>query len=253
VQTLWLLFELDAQPHVDLLCLAPHREEEAPARGWAPLTDELLTRPLRRKQEHLLDELFDGQSLRRWWGEKATVMRGFPSLDHPHAVPGIAALDPEVIVFLRPPGVAATLADGLARRVLVARIGNQAVEDAANTVMQAVARERPEYLRSTIQELDAGRRSERCLWFGTPQVAPGDTGEEILLRMTSDLGDALMRCICSNAASSGPAVEAVRDTICANSDRFEFSETAGLRTWLSYLLLGRGRHWRYIYDKAIRC
>jgi hypothetical protein len=252
VQTLWLVSKLHSHRGVDLLGVAPQREDEVPVRGWTKLTRRLLTDRLRNAQEHLLDELFDGQSLRRWWSEEASVMTGFPSLDHPHAAPGIAALAPDVIVFFRRTGPATSLAALPGRRVLVARIGNRSVEDAMDAVVQSIAQERAERLTLTIHEVNPGGDSERCLWSASPQIAPGDTGESILLKAAAELSVALARGVDAALASAGRLDEATYDTTPVHAERAE-SEATAFRTWLTYLRSARGRHSRYVYERAVRC
>jgi hypothetical protein len=120
-----------------------------------------------------------------------------------------------------------------------------------DAVMLGIVHELPDLLNATIVLCDGVAQPQRDAWSGTPQIAPGDTGETILLRLTVELGEALAPLLSSTTGVANPR----RDIVSGAPRRASHQKprSMGLRTWLHYMRSEGGRHSRYVYEKAVRC
>jgi hypothetical protein len=235
IQTLWLLARLASAPALDLRCVVPQQSPRGRRIGWGSRAARGALASLQRRQDATLQELFDASTTREWWAHRACVLREFPSLEHPHVIPGIAAFDADCIICFG--GRLRALVNSLGCEALHVQVGGRGLDDAMNVVMLAIVNQQERWLEATIET-----SRDMRVWGHIPQIAPGDTGETLLVKIVSALAGGLAENVATEQRH-GAAVEqlAARDA------------QVGARTWYEYLRSARGRRSPFTYRHAVIC
>ncbi len=201
-----------------------------------------------RKQLERLDQLLDGKHLREWWSRSGITPIDVPHLNHADARSAIASLQPDILVRVSG-GILKRETFALARLVTLNIHHGQAPRIRGMwSIPWGIVKGRREWIGATVHVIDDGIDTGPILWRGAPQLAPGDSGNELFFRAHLEAVDALVRVICAygeglipaNWPSEGPEPSVYRSA-------------PGLWVWLRYLYLRRGMRAPIILERALKC
>jgi hypothetical protein len=200
-----------------------------------------------RKELQRLDQLLDGEYLREWWRGSGIQAIEVPHLNHADARSAITRLQPDIIVRVSG-GVLKRDIFSLARIVtlnihhgLAPRIRGMW------SIPWGIVEGRCDWIGATVHEIDDGIDTGRILWRGSPQLAPGDTGTTLFLRVHLEAIEALVTAIRHYATGTAPA-----SWPRGKDEQSVYRSAPGVWARLRYLHLRSGRHAPVILERAWR-
>jgi hypothetical protein len=206
----------------------------------------LIGRPALAQQEVLMGSLLDYRELARWWDAANIPVIDVPWLTHDLGVERIAALEPDVMIRISG-GVIPRRVFGLARMTtLNIHHGVAPAIRGVWSIPWGIVEARPDWIGATVHQIDDGINTGPVFWRGSPQIAPGDTGELLYFRAHLEASAALVRILDIYACGEKP--------VPLRSDGESVYRTApGLAAWIRYrLLLRRGLRAPWVLEKALR-
>jgi len=183
-----------------------------------------------RAQTQLLDRLFDGEYLRLWWGTagiETLELRG----DH---------LDEGVIVASSPPDVLVSLSGTFLPQ------GSAAFARVAALAVHITNIPRVECIGAFIEASDRSHLQPRLIWQEAPHVAPGDTGNILVLKAHVQAARAVLRLLRMYQHGEVPPNWEPRP------ETAKVPATLHLSDWIKYVVTARGRRGRFCYERAVR-
>lgn len=221
--------------------------------GVSGLASRLIAKKLvverqERRQLQRLDQLLDGEHLREWWQSSGITPVHVPHLNHADARSAIESLQPDIMVRVSG-GILKRETFSLAQHSTLNIHHGQAPHIRGMwSIPWGIVEGRPEWIGATVHVIDDGIDTGRVLWRGTPQLAPGDTGDELFFRAHLEAVDALVRVILDYPQGTAPT--ALQTGAQGPS---VYRSAPGLRPSLRYLRLGRGRRAPFILERAVKC
>ncbi|MFI5360992.1 MAG: formyltransferase family protein [Elusimicrobiota bacterium] len=196
----------------------------------------------------LLEELFDFDELRVWWGASGLVPAKVRALNHAEAQATLAALSPDLIVRVTG-GILKPQIVSLARiAALNIHHGQAPLIRGMWSIPWGIVEGRRDWIGATIHVIDDGIDTGPILWRGGPQLAPGDTHVDLFFRAHLEAADALARILKSYARGDAPQAW----TPGAGQDS-TYRSSAGLGAWIKLLYLDRGRRARVLLERGVEC
>lgn len=198
------------------------------------------------RQQRYLDQLFDGENLRRWWKNSGITIIDVPHLNHADARAAIAALRPDIIV---------RVSGGILRREIfsLAHLATLNIHHGQApqirgmwSIPWGIVEGRREWIGATVHIIDDGIDTGSVLWRGAPQLAPGDCADDLFFRVHLEAVDALIQVINDYARGNTPALWP-----CDSLDSV-YRTAPGLSAWLRYLYWGRGARSPVILERAVK-
>lgn len=234
---LWTLKALVAAGHeVGVVRIDAGRSDDGGARGLAGM----LATCERHRQQHYLDRLFGVRALKAWWGRAGVGMQTVEAGD----VAGLRTTLAQAVVVTFDAAAGSVDLPAQSARLRLA-VGDTAAAAERWRLVWGVVSGRREYFEARIHAVDVPGAAERVVWRGTPQISPGDTGDLILFRMQIEAVQHLLRLVATYASGAVPAT-------CAGAGETAPAPPApGVRAWVSYVALGRGRRARVTYERAL--
>ncbi len=185
-----------------------------------------------RRQDTQLDRLFDAAPLRDWLAQSGIVVTEVATLAESEMRHVLAEVVPDVIVSLAGLEPVRALAP-LARRATLALALATAAADAERlTILRGIIEGHAAWVGASIHALDDGGATPRLVWRARPQLAPGDSGDEVVFRAQVEAVTGLLALLDGYAQNRRPATVAQNGTDVAGP---------GLWTWTRYVVSGRGR------------
>ena len=196
----------------------------------------------------LLEELFDFDDLRAWWGSSGIVPVKVPAPNHSQAEAALSTMSPDLIVRISG-GVLKARIFSLARlATLNIHHGQAPLIRGMWSIPWAIVDGRRDWIGATVHIIDQGIDTGPILWRGAPQLAPGDTNVDLQFRAHLEAAEALVRIL--NAYASG---DAPRPWSPPAGETSTYRSAAGLREWIKLLYLDQGRRARVLLERGIEC
>jgi formyl transferase-like protein len=201
-----------------------------------------------RQQRQRLDQLLDGEYLRKWWCNSGIESIEVPHLNHAAARSVITRLQPDIIVRVSG-GVLKRRIFSLAR-IVTLNIHHGVAPRIRGlwSIPWGIVEGRCDWIGATVHEIDDGIDTGRIVWRGSPQIAPGDTGTTLLFRAHLEAVEALVTAIRDYAAGATPASWPLGK----DDEESVYRSAPGVWASLRYLYLRGGRHARVILERAWR-
>lgn len=199
-------------------------------RAAAAALADLLAEREELLQAPLMEELFDTAVLRAWWGGSR-----------------LETVEPRALRDRRPDVLLRV--SGRAPEGAAARLGGLEVRHPAGPlgVVWAVVRGRLEWTGAAVRLLSPGPEEGPALWRGEPQLAPGDSAPDIYFRahvMAVAALTGILRACAAGAPLPAPIAEEWPGPPAGEP---------GLREWLRYLSLDRGRRCPALLARGLEC
>jgi hypothetical protein len=241
VSQLWALKALAASAH-DVQVVHATAQPGARATQLGGLTELIAARELRR-QDAELERLFDGPPLRDWFGRSGIGATEVASLADDATRATIARLAPEVLVSLVGLEPVRHLAALARHATLGVALGDAAACAERQTIVRGIVEGYAEWVGANIHAIEHGRAASHLAWRARPQLAPGDSGAEVVFRAQVEAVQGLLELLDAYARGMQPA-----------SPECDAERAAAPRlwTWLRYVASGRGRAANSTCERALR-
>jgi hypothetical protein len=194
-----------------------------------------------RRQDAQLDRLFDASPLRDWFAHIAVTDVATLVAHAPRAVSEGAA--PDVVVSLAGIEPARALAPLARRATLALALGTAAADAERLAIVRGIVEGRLAWIGASIHALEDGGATPRLVWRARPQLAPGDSGDEVVFRAQVEAVAGLLALLDGYARNRRPATVEANGTDVA---------APGLWTWTRYVASGRGRAALPAYERALQ-
>jgi len=259
---LWALRSIFAGPcelhvvqaqHYNAVANVKRAESQVQAHGLFRSASRWIAKGLIGAREHkrnqqILDQLFDVNDLRRWWVRSGIVPFRVPHLNHLYSQAALEKIAPDIIV---------RVSGGLLKRRIFSQArlatlnihhGQTPLIRGLSNIAWGILENRREWIGATIHVIDEGVDTGTVLWRGAPQLAPGDTAASLYFRAHLEGVAALVRTLEAYASNEAPPFcEPLR------REPSDYRSAFDLGAWLKFLFLGRGRWARVLVERAIEC
>lgn len=222
--------------------------EYGAARTCSRLLGGIVGTLVSRRNQHILDELFDVEELRQWW--KSAGIRVIPvsTLNHEESRRALTQVGPDILVrvsggFLHPHIF--SLAKMAALNI---HHGQAPAIRGMWSIPWGIVEGKSDWIGATVHLIDKGIDTGTVLWRGCPQLAPGDTTVDLFFRTHLLAADAL--AVVVEAYSKG---ERPTSLVTSANQPSTYRSAPGLWDWLKLLYLGQGSRAPVLLEKALRC
>ena len=201
-----------------------------------------------RRELEELERLLDGGHLREWWNDCNINPITVPHLNHEIARSVIAGLQPDIIVRVSG-GIIKREIFGLARiAALNIHHGMAPRIRGMWSIPWGIVEGRNDWIGATVHEIDDGIDTGQVFWRGSPQIAPGDTGTKLLFRAHLEAVAALAGIIQVYESGEMPA-----GWTNGEPEDSAYRSAPGIRAWIRFLYLSRGKRCPSILEGALKC
>ena len=201
------------------------------------------------RDREVLEELFDFDDLRAWWGSSGIAPVKVRTLNHAESRAALSTMSPDVIVSVSG-GVPHPRILSLAKlATLNIHHGRAPSIRGQWSIPWGIVEGRRDWIGATVHVVNGSDETGPILWCGGPQLAPGDTHVDLLFRAHLEATKALSRIL--SAYASGAAPPPWLSPGAAEGSTYRSS--AGLREWLKLLYLDQGRRARVLLERGLDC
>jgi Formyl transferase len=201
-----------------------------------------------KRESRILDQLFDADLLREWWRQCGVPSFKVPCLNHPQCQKVLEGIAPDII--LRVSG--GILKSHIFNQAKVATLnihhGQAPLIRGMSSIVWGIIEEKPDWIGATIHLVDEGIDTGAILWRGAPQLSAGDTAATLCFRAHLEAVAALLRLLERYVRGEKPALWPTSAAVAST-----YRSAPGLGAWLKFLLLRRGRHARFLIERAVQC
>jgi len=201
-----------------------------------------------KRDSRILDELFDADSLREWWGQSGVQPFKVLGLNHPQCQKALESIAPDIILRVSGGILKSHIFSQAKLATLNIHHGQAPLIRGISSIVWGIIEARRDWIGATIHLIDEGIDTGAILWRGAPQLSAGDTAATLFFRAHLEAVAALRRLLERYARGEKPALW---PTPAAEASTYRSS--LGLGAWLKFLLLRRGRHARFLIERAVQC
>lgn len=201
-----------------------------------------------KRFNRILDQLFDADSLREWWGQSGVPSFKVPHLNHPRCQKVLESIAPDIILRVSGGILKSHIFNQAKLAALNIHHGRAPLIRGISSIVWGIIEDRRDWIGATIHLIDEGIDTGAILWRGAPQLSAGDTAATLLFRAHVEAVAALPWLLERYARGERPALW---PTPAAEASTYR--STPGLGAWLKFLLLRRGRHARFVIERAVQC
>ena len=157
-----------------------------------------------KRNQQILDQLFDVSDLRAWWVRSGIVPFRVPHLNHPYSRAALEKIAPDIIVRVSGGILKRRIFSQARLATLNIHHGQAPFIRGLTNIAWGILENRREWIGATIHVIDEGVDTGTVLWRGAPQMAPGDTAVTLYFRAHLDGVAALVRILDEYAKSEAP-------------------------------------------------
>ena len=203
----------------------------------------------RREDVHRMKELgrlFGFGDLTSWWETSGLPIESVPYLNHQDTARVLSRLQADFII--RASGGVLGREVFAAARVAALNIHHGVASRIRGmwSIPWGIIEGRPDWIGATVHIIDGGIDTGPVLWCGSPQLATGDTADDLFFRAHVEAVEALAVCIRQLANGRRPVREARRCSA-------DYRSAPGVLAWIKYLVLARGARARITLERSLRC
>lgn len=198
-----------------------------------------------RTKDARLDTLFDAETLRAWWRDSGITPVQVSHLNNPDSHQALDTIAPDVIV--RVSGGILKTATFSRARLATLNIHHGIAPDIRGmwSIPWGLIEGRADWIGATVHLIDEGIDTGDVLWRGGPQVALGDTGDDLFFRSHLLAVQALCRVVLAYAGGETPAAVGIPADIDS-----QYRTAPGLQQWIAYWWSRRGARSRVVRDSV---
>jgi len=212
------------------------------------LLGRLVGSPIIRRDNELLEEMFNFEDLQQWWKRTGITTVSVTTLNHAESQAALSRYSPDILVRVSG-GILKPSIFSLSRLATLNIHHGQAPQIRGMwSIPWGIVEGRSDWIGATIHIIDQGIDTGGVLWRGGPQLAPGDTNVDLLFRTHLEAVDALVTILKSYSKGDNPKVWPS-----GAGGISTYRSAPGIWNWLRLLYLGRGRRASVLLERGIAC